>query len=112
MPRPFGGTTAWLAASRCRGLSAVASYYGGQIVDYLSETPKIPTILHLGKADELIPPADVEAIREAHPELPVFMYEAGHAFVAPSGYDPEAARLSSLRTLALFARNAGGRGES
>src|SRR5687768_15933505 len=26
----FGGTTAWLAASRCTGLSAVASYYGGQ----------------------------------------------------------------------------------
>ena len=107
----FGGTTAWLAAARCHGLSAVASYYGGQIVDYLSETPKVPTILHLGKADELIPPADVEAIREAHPELPVFMYPAGHAFVAPSGYEADSARLSSLRTLALFARNGAGRGE-
>lgn len=65
----FGGTTAWLAAARCTGLSAVASYYGGQIVDYLDETPKAPTILQLGKADALIPPADVARIREAHPDL-------------------------------------------
>jgi carboxymethylenebutenolidase len=108
----FGGTTAWLAAARCTGLSAVASYYGGQIVDYLAETPKVPTILHLGRTDELIPPAAVEAIREAHPELPVHLYDAGHAFVAPNGYDAEPARLSALRTLALFANNGGGRSEA
>ena len=108
----FGGTTAWLASARCTGLSAVASYYGGQIVDYLSETPRVPTILHLGKTDELIPPADVEAIRAAHPELPVYMYEAGHAFVAPNGFHADSARLSRLRTLQLFARNGGGRAEA
>ena len=107
----FGGTTAWLAAARCSGLAAVSSFYGGQIVGYLAETPKVPTILHLGKLDESIPPADVEAIREAHPELPVFMYQAGHAFVAPNGYHADSARLSGLRTLALFARNGGGRSE-
>jgi len=107
----FGGTVAWLAASRCTGLSAVASYYGGQIKDYLAETPKVPTILHLGKSDELIPPSDVEAIRAAHAELPVYMYEAGHAFVAPNGYHEDSARLARLRTLQLFARNGGGKGE-
>jgi carboxymethylenebutenolidase len=107
----FGGTTAWLAAARCTGLSAVASYYGGQIIDYLGETPKAPTILHLGKADELIPPATVEKIRAAHPDLPVHEYDAGHAFVAPNGFHADAARLSRLRTLALFARNGQGRGE-
>ena len=108
----FGGTTAWLAAARCTGLAAVASFYGGQIKDYLADAPRVPTILHLGKTDELIPPADVEAIREAHPELPVYMYEAGHAFVAPNGYHADSARLSKLRTLALFSRNSGLRGES
>jgi len=106
----FGGTTAWLASARCTGLTAVASYYGGQITDYLDETPKVPTILHLGKTDELIPPADVEAIRAAHPDLPVYMYEAGHAFVAPNGFHADSARLSRLRTLALFARHGQGRG--
>jgi len=108
----FGGTTAWLAAARCSGLAAVASYYGGNIVgSHLAETPKVPTILHLGRTDELIPPADVAAIRDAHPDLPVFEYDAGHAFVAPNGYVEEAARVSTLRTLALFTRSAG-RGEN
>jgi carboxymethylenebutenolidase len=107
----FGGTVAWLASARCQGLSAVASYYGGNIIDYVDETPKAPTILHLGKADELIPAEHVEAIRAAHPDLPVYMYEAGHAFVAPSGHEPGSARLAGLRTLALFARNAGLRSE-
>jgi carboxymethylenebutenolidase len=107
----FGGTTAWLAAARCTGLAAVAAFYGGQIVDYLAEAPQVPTILHLGNADELIPPADVEAIRAAYPDLPVYIYEAGHAFVAPNGYHADSARLSKLRTLALFAREGAGRGE-
>lgn len=106
----FGGTVAWLAAARCDGLSAVASYYGGQIKDYLAERPRVATILHLGKTDELIPPDDVERIRTAHPDLPVYMYEAGHAFVAPNGFHADSARLSRLRTLALFARHGGGRG--
>ncbi|MGZ6016352.1 MAG: dienelactone hydrolase family protein [Phenylobacterium sp.] len=108
----FGGTTAWLAAARCTGLAAVASFYGGQITDYLDETPQAPTILHLGKHDELIPPADVEAIRAAHPDLPVYMYDAGHAFVAPNGFHEDSARLARLRTLAHFSRNSGVRGGS
>lgn len=108
----FGGTVAWLAASHCTGLSAVAAYYGGQIVDYLDAAPKVTTHLHLGKRDELIPPADVEAIRAAHPDLPIYLYDAGHAFVAPNGFHEDSARLSRLRTLALFARSGGGRGES
>jgi carboxymethylenebutenolidase len=108
----YGGTVAWLAAARCPGFAAVSSFYGGQIVDYLAETPAAPTILHLGKTDELIPPAAVEAIRAAHPDLPVYMYEAGHAFVAPNGFHEDSARLSKLRTLAHFSKNSGVRGES
>jgi carboxymethylenebutenolidase len=108
----YGGTTAWLAAARCWGLAAVASFYGGQITDYLAEAPQVPTILHLGKTDDLIPPADVEAIRAAYPDLPVYMYDAGHAFVAPNGFHEDSARLSKLRTLAFFSWNSGVRGES
>lgn len=107
----FGGTTAWLAAARCSGLAAVAAFYGGQIADHLAETSQAPTILHLGKQDELIPPEAVEAIRAAHPDLPVFMYEAGHAFVAPNGYHEDSARLAKLRTLAHFSRHSGVRSE-
>ena len=59
-----------------------------------------------------MPPADIEAIRAAHPDLPIYPYPAGHAFVAPNGYHADSARLSKLRTLALFSRSGGGRGES
>ncbi|MDP3658406.1 dienelactone hydrolase family protein [Phenylobacterium sp.] len=108
----FGGTAAWLAACRCEGVSAVSCFYGGQIIEYVAETPRVPTILHFGRKDELIPPGDVDAIAERHPDLPIHMYNAGHAFVAPSGYHADSAQLSTLRTLALFARNGGGRGDA
>jgi carboxymethylenebutenolidase len=106
----FGGTVAWLAASRCTGLAAVSSFYGGHIVRHLDQAPQTLINLHLGKDDELIPPADVEAIRAAYPDLPIYLYPAGHAFVAPNGYHADSARLSRLRTQALFMRS-GGRGE-
>ena len=108
----FGGTTAWLAAARCTGLAAVSSFYGGQIPDFTADTPRVPTILHLGKTDALIPSHKIETIRAAHPDLPVHMYDAGHAFVAPNGFHAESANLSRLRTLQLFARNSGVRSEA
>ena len=107
----FGGTVAWLAASRCTGLAAVSCFYGSQVAQFLGDTPKVPLILHLGRLDPVIPPVDVDAIRAAHPDLTIHMYDAGHAFVAPSGHHPDSARLSLLRTLQLFARNGGGRGD-
>jgi carboxymethylenebutenolidase len=107
----FGGTTAWLAASRCTGLSAVSCFYGGDIIGYVDEQPKVPTILHFGRADSLIPLADVEAITAAHPDLPVWLYDAGHAFVAPNGRHEDSASLAMLRTLQLFQRAGGSRGE-
>jgi carboxymethylenebutenolidase len=107
----FGGTVAWLTACRTPGVAAVASYYGGDVVRFRHETPLCPTQLHFGRHDTLIPPEDVNAIVEAQPDLPVFLYDAGHAFVAPSGHVEDAARLARLRTLQLFHRAASGRGE-
>jgi carboxymethylenebutenolidase len=107
----FGGSAAWVAAAKCDGLSAVSCFYGGHIVQHLAMTPKVPTILHFGRTDPLIPPKDVEAVSAAHPDLPLHIYEAGHSFVAPSGYVADAARLARLRTLQLFARNTGVRAE-
>uniref|UniRef100_B0T8D7 Dienelactone hydrolase n=1 Tax=Caulobacter sp. (strain K31) TaxID=366602 RepID=B0T8D7_CAUSK len=108
----FGGTTAWLAASRCTGLSAVSCFYGGDIAAYVDDRPKVPTILHFGRTDSLIPMADVEAITAAHPDLPIWLYDAGHAFVAPNGRQDDSASLAMLRTLQLFQRSGGSRGEA
>lgn len=108
----FGGSTAWLAAARCEGLSAVACFYGGDIVNRIDETPKVPTILHFGTRDESIPPQDVATVAAAHPDLPIWLYPAGHAFVAPTAdYHEDSAKLAMLRTLQLFHRSGGAKGE-
>ena len=107
----FGGSTAWQAAARCERLAAVACFYGGDIVNHLDLTPRCPTILHFGTQDETITPEDVASITAAHPDLPAWLYPAGHAFVAPSGYHEDSAKLAMLRTLQLFHRSGGAKGE-
>lgn len=109
----WGGAAAWLAACRCDGVAAVSAYYGRRISELVDETPKAPTILHFGKTDVSIPPERVEELRARHPDLPVYMYDAGHGFASDRRADsaPDAARLARLRTLAHFSRNGGGRGE-
>lgn len=109
----WGGAAAWLAACRCEGLSAAAAFYGRRISELVDETPRCPTILHFGKSDASIPMDKVEEIRERHPDVPVFLYDAGHGFVSDrrSDYHPDSARLARLRTLQLFTRHGGGRGE-
>ena len=103
----FGGTAAWVAACRCEGVTATACFYGGHIATYATETPRCPTLLHFGKQDELIPMHDVDTVREQHPDLPLYLYNAGHAFVAPSGHDADSARLALLRTRAFFHQASG-----
>lgn len=109
----WGGTATWLAACRCTGVTAASSFYGRRIPELLGETPKCPTILHFGKTDASISPEVVERIRERHPDLPVYVYDAGHGFVSDrrADYNPDAARLARLRTLQLFQRSGGARGE-
>jgi carboxymethylenebutenolidase len=109
----WGGAATWLAACRCSGLSAASAFYGRRISELKDETPKIPIILHFGKTDASIPPERVAEIEAAHPDLPIHMYPAGHGFVSDrrADYEPDSARLARLRTLALFSRNGGGRGE-
>lgn len=109
----WGGTAAWLAACRCQGVAAAACFYGRRIPELVHETPKCPTILHFGRGDPTIPPQVVEFIGQAHPEVPVFLYDAGHGFVSDrrADYRGDAARLARLRTLQLFHRASGVRAE-
>jgi carboxymethylenebutenolidase len=107
----WGGAATWLAACRCDGLSAAASFYGRRITELNAETPTVPIILHFGKTDASIPAERVEEIRETHPDVPIYLYDAGHGFVSDrrADYDADSARLARLRTLAHFANNGGGR---
>lgn len=100
----YGGAVCWVGACRCTGLSAVSGYYGRLIVDFLDEEPKCPIILHFGEHDALIPMDDVAKIKAAHPNVPVYVYDAGHGFNSdrPDHYNKAAAELALERTLELF----------
>jgi len=102
----FGGTLAWLAATRLRPDAAVG-YYGGRIGNYAGENPSAPVMLHFGRKDTHIPAAEVEKVHTPHPEVEIYWYDAGHAFNCdprPS-YDPEAARLARDRSLAFLRKH-------
>ncbi len=68
-------------------------------------------MLHFGEKDEHIPVSDVEAIQAAHPEVPVYLYEAGHGFNNDerASYSAAAAEEAEARTLAFLAEYLGGR---
>ena len=106
----WGGAATWLAASRCQGLTAASAYYGRRISELVDETPKCPIILHFGKTDASIPMKKVEEIRAKHPDIPIYLYDAGHGFASDrrKDYHHDSARLARLRSLKLFARPGGG----
>lgn len=100
----YGGTLAWLAATRLNPSVAVA-YYGGQIARFANEKPHCPVMLHFGALDKHIPASEIQAIQQAHPEIPVFVYEgAGHGFNCDQrpDYNAKAANQARERTLAFL----------
>ena len=102
----FGGSLAWLAATRLNPHAAVC-YYGGSIAKYASEVPRCPVMLHFGSKDPHVPLSEIEKIQRAHPELPVFLYDAGHGFNCDQrkDYAPQAASLARQRTLEFFRKH-------
>jgi carboxymethylenebutenolidase len=63
-------------------------------------------MLHIGSADSHIGSDQIDAVRRAHPEVEVFVYEgAGHAFnrdADPNTYHAPSAALARERTLAFL----------
>ena len=105
----WGGSLAYLAAGQLPLACAVVYY--GRVVSYLDQKPRCPVMYHYGTEDKSIPLADVERIRAAYPQAPVYTYDgAGHGFSCEqrASYHPQAAALARTRTLEFFARYVGG----
>lgn len=102
----LGGSIAWLAACRLK-IDAAVGYYGGYIAQQASEQPKCPVMLHFGKKDSHIPEEAVKKIQQAHPEVPIYLYDAGHGFNcdARASYDAASAKLARERSLPFLRKN-------
>ncbi len=105
----WGGAVAYLAACRSP-IAAAVSYYGARIPQFLPEHPLCPVLYHFGARDSMLPPATIDAIRQADPRGTIHVYEdAGHGFNCTdrADYAPEAAALARERTLGFLGTHVG-----
>jgi carboxymethylenebutenolidase len=102
----YGGTLAWLSATRLAPGAAVG-YYGGHIARFAGEKPRAPVMLHFGKQDTHIPETDIAKVQAAHPEVEIYWYDAGHGFNndTRASYNQKASKEALARTLAFFNRH-------
>lgn len=102
----YGGAATWVAAAECTGVKAASCFYGRLIANLLDRKPKAPVMLHYGARDASIPPENIESVRLAAPDSPLYLYDAGHGFCRTGSHDYDAAarELALDRTLNWFAR--------
>jgi carboxymethylenebutenolidase len=104
----LGGSVAYAAATRLSGLSAAIGYYGGAIVRFADDAPKVPTLLHFGEKDAGIPQSDVDIISAKRPDVEIHVYPgAQHGFNCDerASYDPASSGIAKQRSLDFFARH-------
>ena len=104
----WGGSLAWLAATRLNPAAAVC-YYGGDIHEHRNEQPTCPVMFHFGEEDAGIPMDQVKAVGEAQPHQELFTYPAGHGFNCDmrGSHHAESAEIARERTLAFLGRTLG-----
>jgi carboxymethylenebutenolidase len=104
----LGGSVAYAAATKLSGLSVAIGYYGGAIVRFADDKPKVPTQLHFGEKDAGIPLTDVEIIRAKRPDVEIHVYPgAQHGFNCEerASYDKASADIARQRSVAFLARH-------
>ena len=102
----YGGFMSWLTATRGEDMAirpdCCIGYYPGGIGSVAAEEPVCPVQLHFGADDTHIGVEQIQAVRDAHPEVDIYSYAgAGHGFSCDvrSSFNPEAAALARIRTL-------------
>lgn len=108
----YGGLTTWLSAVRGETLKmkpdCCVGYYPGGIGKFAAEEPVCPVMLHFGANDDHIGKDQIDAVRTAHPEVEIYLYEGvGHAFANPDrpSYNAVAAKLADKRSLEFLKKN-------
>jgi carboxymethylenebutenolidase len=105
----WGGSLAFLSATRLSGISAAVGYYGGMIAANAQEKPRVPVMLHFGEKDHGIPLSDVEKIKAARPDVSVYTYPADHGFSCDErgSFDKPSHEMALARTLDFFTKHLG-----
>lgn len=104
----WGGLVAWVAAAELEGFAGAVGYYGGGIAEHRDLRPRCPVELHFGEEDHAIPLSDVDAIRAAHPDLPIHVHAgAGHGFACDhrGSYNADASAKAMERVRAFLSKN-------
>lgn len=108
----YGGLMAWVSAVRGENVrmqpACCVGYYPGGVGKFAKEEPACPVLLHFGGADDHIGKDQVDAVRSAHPEVEVHIYDgAGHAFANPDrpSYKADAAKLADQRSLEFLKKH-------
>ena len=76
----WGGTLAFLAATRLPGVRCAVAYYGAQTIPFAHEPIRVPVLMHFGELDPRIPPADIATIRRHNPGIEMHTFPADHGF--------------------------------
>jgi carboxymethylenebutenolidase len=103
----WGGSLAFLSATRLNGIACAVGYYGGMIAKHADEKPKVPVLLHFGEKDHGIPLSDVAIIQQKRPDVETHLYPAGHGFSCDEreSFDRASHEKALQRTLAFLAQH-------
>jgi carboxymethylenebutenolidase len=89
--------------------SCCVGFYAGGIGNFAAEEPSCPVMLHFGAEDSHIGSDQIEAVKSAHPQVEIFVYDgAGHAFNRepdPDSYNAAAAKLARQRSDEFIAKH-------
>ena len=99
----WGGYVTWMSAARLAGVACAVPYYGGGMLEAVSERPRCPVLAHFGEKDAMIPADGVRKFAAAHPDVEVHLYPANHGFNCEqrASYDAPSAKLARERTHAF-----------
>lgn len=111
----YGGFMSWISATRGQSVgiapACAVGYYAGGVGNVALEEPACPVLLHFGAEDTHIGPEQIEAVRSAHPEVTVYVYDgAEHGFNCDhrENYNQDAAKLARERSLAFLKTHVAG----
>lgn len=107
----FGGYATYIAACTVDGVSAAMPFYGGAIAGKVdSLKPKCPVQFHFGDKDAAIPFSDLQKIKDALQDAPLYVYDdSGHGFTCDdrNSFNPDAAERAYKRALDWMAQHVG-----